>query len=169
MEIISVIENLLPNPLTVITQLCATLVMFLVLKKLVWKPVTEIMNKRTEYEQGLLRNAEALKAENEKLKNELEEKVREANEQAQQTIEKAQAEGIMIRDELVKEGREKSKQLINEAEANIKREKTRMYEEMHDSIVEVALSATEKMLDEKVDAIADEELIDDFIKEVSKR
>lgn len=169
MEIISVVENLLPNPLTVVTQLCATLIMFLVLKKLVWKPVTEIMHKRTEYEQSLLRNAEELKAENEKLKDELEEKVRHADAEAQKTIEKAQAEGLQIKEELVNEGREKSKQLQAEAEANIRREKARMFEEMHDSIVEVALNATERMLDEKVDDIADEELIDDFIKEVSKK
>ena len=49
--------NLLPNLLTMITQLLATLLIFLMFKKFLWKPVREILAKRSSAMQGELDTA----------------------------------------------------------------------------------------------------------------
>ncbi len=169
MNIISVIENLMPNILTVITQLCATFVMFLILKKFAWNPVKKIMAERSKYEQDRLIEAENLRKENEELRSQLDEELRKADEIAQQTIQSAQQEGQKIKDELVEEGKQRSKQILNEAQQDAELQKAKMLGEMHEQLVDVALSATEKMLSEKLNKKTDRQVVDDFIKEVSKK
>ncbi|MBR0474177.1 MAG: F0F1 ATP synthase subunit B [Erysipelotrichaceae bacterium] len=169
MDIISVIENLMPNPLTVITQLCATLLMFILLKKLAWNPVKKIMAERTKFEQDKLIEAENLRKENEELKEKLDEELKKADKTAQETIERAQKEGQRLKDELVEEGKQRSQQIVNEAQHNAELQKAKLLDEMHDDIVEVALSATEKMLGERQNNKTDRQIVDDFIKEVSKK
>lgn len=49
---IDVIGQLLPNPITMLTQLCSTLVLFLVIKKFLWKSITGMLDRRAEKMQG---------------------------------------------------------------------------------------------------------------------
>ena len=164
---IDVLENLMPNVLTVVTQLCATLVMFLLLKKFAWEPVKKIMATRSAYEQERLEEAERLKQENLELRAQMDKQLADASRKAQETIQNAQLEGQRMKDNLVSEGRERSKQLIDEAEHSIELERAKMLDEMHEEIVDVALGAAEKMLSEKLDEESDRRFIDSFIKEVT--
>ena len=45
---IDVIGQLLPNPITMLTQLCSTLVLFLIIKKFLWKSITNMLERRAE-------------------------------------------------------------------------------------------------------------------------
>ena len=166
---IDVLENLMPNVLTVVTQLCATLVMFLLLKKFAWEPVKKIMATRSAYEQERLEEAERLKQENLELRAQMDKQLADASRKAQETIQNAQLEGQRMKDNLVSEGRERSKQLLDEAEHSIELERNKMLDEVHEEIVDVALSATEKMLSEKLDEESDRRVIDSFIKEVTRQ
>ena len=166
---IDVLSQLMPNILTVITQLCATAVLFLLMYKLAWKPVKKILETRSEYEQSRLTSAEEMKKRNEELNAEASQQIEEASIQAQQIIAKAQQEGEKLRDGLIDEGRQKSRQLVEDAQRNITLEKNKMLEEMHEEVVEIALSAAEKMLQQKLDSKSDRDSIEDFIKEVSSQ
>ena len=83
---IDVLSQLMPNIFTVITQLCATAVLFLLMYKLAWQPVKKILDARSEYEEKRLTDAEALKNKNEQLNAEASQQIEEANVQAQQII-----------------------------------------------------------------------------------
>ena len=143
------------------------LVLFLLMKKLAWGPAKKIMAERAAYEQNLLRQAEALKKENEELKSLMEEKLSQAEEEATETVANAQREAQRLKDNMVDEGKELSRQLVEEARHSIELQKSKMLDDMHDEIVSVALSATERMLSEKLDVESDRQVIDSFIKEVS--
>ncbi len=164
---IDVLSQLMPNILTVITQLCATAVLFLLMYKLAWKPVRKILETRSEYEQSRLTSAEEMKKRNEELNAEASQEIEEASIQAQQIIARAQEEGQKLKDSLIDEGKQKSRQLVEEAQRNITLEKNKMLEDMHEEVVEIALSAAEKMLQQKLDSSSDRDSIEDFIKEVS--
>ncbi|MBR4422532.1 MAG: ATP synthase F0 subunit B, partial [Erysipelotrichaceae bacterium] len=58
MQIVDILSQLIPNVWTVITQLCATAVLFFLMYKLAWKPVKKILDARSEYEQARLSEAE---------------------------------------------------------------------------------------------------------------
>ena len=164
---VDVLGKLMPNILTILAQLGATLVLFLLMKKLAWGPAKKIMAERAAYEQNLLRQAEALKKENEELKSLMEEKLSQAEEEATETVANAQREAQRLKDNMVDEGKDLSRQLVEEARHSIELQKSKMLDDMHDEIVSVALSATERMLSEKLDVESDRQVIDSFIKEVS--
>lgn len=163
-----ILANLMPNIWTIITQLLATLILFLVLKKLVWKPVKAIMDKRAVYEQERLEKAEQLRADNEKMNAQIQQELQQANKKASETIKQAQQEGNKVKEALISEGKEKAQALMNEAQQNIALAKSKMVEEMHQEIVDVAISAAEKMLQSKLDEKSDRDMVDKFVKEITK-
>lgn len=168
-EITDLMEQLWPNPLTVLTQLAATAVLFILMYKLLWKPVQNILNTRSQYEQQKLTDAEKLKDENEQLNQQAHQFIDEAKKTAQQTILAAQQEGSKIKNSLIEQGKQQSQQIVDEAVTNMNLQKEKMLEDMHRQMVDVALSATEKMLQTKVDSQTDIECIDNFIKEVEAK
>ena len=89
MQIVDILNQLVPNVWTALTQLCASAVLVFVLYKLGYKPVRKILDTRSEYEQNKLAQADALKEENEALKKQLEEELAKADAAARETIEKA--------------------------------------------------------------------------------
>lgn len=169
MQIVDILKLLVPNIWTAITQLCATAVLFFVLYKLGYKPVRKILDTRSEYEQRKLAEADALKKENEELKKKMEEELAQAEERANRAIERARQEGNRLKDELVNEGREKTEQMIANAKADIAFERNKMLSEVQREIVDATISATEKMLSERIDEETDKRIIDDFIKEITKK
>ena len=166
MQIVDILELLVPNVWTALSQLCATAVLFFLMYRLAWKPVKKILDQRSEYEHSRLKEAEALKAENEKLNAEARETIIEANRTAEEIVKSAREEGQTVRDELVEQGREQTRQMMENAQRDLELQRSRMMEEMHDEIVDAALSATEKMLQSKLSAESDKTDIDSFVMEV---
>lgn len=169
MQIIDILQLLVPNVWTAISQLCASAVLFFLMYKLAWKPVKKILEQRSEFEQSKLSEAQSLKEENEKLNKEAKDAIVQANKTAETIVKEAREEGADIKEELIEQGRQQSKQLVESAKHDIELQKNKMLEDMHDEIVDVALSVTEKMLQDKLDAKAEKENIDAFVKEVIKK
>jgi F-type H+-transporting ATPase subunit b len=166
MQIIDILQLLVPNVWTAISQLCASAVLFFLMYKLAWKPVKKILDQRSEYEQSRLSEAEKLKEENEKLNSEAKKAISSANKSAETIVKNAREEGLQIKEELIQQGRDQSKQMLENAQRDLELQRSKMLEEMHDEMVNAALSATEKMLQKKIDSKSEKENIDSFIKEV---
>ena len=166
MQIIDILQLLVPNVWTAISQLCASAVLFFLMYKLAWKPVKKILDQRSEYEQSRLSEAEKLKEENERLNSEAKKAISSANKSAETIVKNAREEGLQIKEELIQQGRDQSKQMLENAQRDLELQRSKMLEEMHDEMVNAALSATEKMLQKKIDSKSEKENIDSFIKEV---
>lgn len=169
MQIVDILKLLVPNVWTAVTQLCATAVLFFALYKLGYKPVRKILDTRSEYEQRKLAEADALKKENEELKKRMEEELAKAEEKANRAIERARREGNRLKDELINEGKARTEQMLANAKADIAFERNKMLDEVQQEIVDATISATEKMLSERIDEQTDKRIIDDFIKEITKK
>lgn len=167
MQIVDILNLLVPNVWTALTQLCATAVLFFALYKLAYKPVKNILDTRSEYEQNRLAEADALKEEYEEKNKQMEAELAKADDKAKEVLEIARQEGNRIKEVLEQEGKEKSEQLLAEAKAKIELQRSRMLVDMHEEIVNVAMTATEKMLGDKLDEKTDRETVDEFIKEVA--
>lgn len=166
MQIIDILQLLVPNVWTALSQLCASVVLFFLMYKLAWKPIKKILDQRSEYEQSRLSEAEALKKENEELNEQAKNAIIEANKSAETIVKNAREEGLSIKDELVTQGKEQSKQMMENAQRDIELQRSKMMEEMHEEIVDAALLATEKMLQSKINSKSDKDEIDSFVKEV---
>lgn len=164
-----ILGQLIPNPLTMVVQLCATALLVFLMYKLAYKPVKRIIDTRSEYEQSRLTDADKLKKEYEDLHEKAEKEINDAKVKAKQIIADAQDEGSRVKNNLIDEGKQKSQQIIDDAQNNIALQKNKMLDEMHGEIVDVALSAAEKILQTKLDSKNDKDSINEFIKEVTNK
>ena len=155
MQIVDILELLVPDVWTAITQLCATAILFFLMYKLAWKPVKKILDERSKFEQQKLSEAAALKEENEKTAKE-----------AKNIISDAREEGQNLKNELIEEGKRQSAQLLENAKHDMEMQKAKMMEEMRSEIVDTAIAAAEKVLQNNVDPDAERQSINSFVKEV---
>ena len=59
---IDIISQLIPNPITMLVQLCSTLVLFLLARKFLWASVKNFLQKRSEKMQEDLKQSENARA-----------------------------------------------------------------------------------------------------------
>ena len=166
MQIVDILELLIPDVWTAITQLCATAVLFYLMYKLAWKPVKKILDERSRFEQEKLSEAAALKEENEKISKQAKDIISDANRDAEMIGKEAREEGQTLKNELIAEGKKQSAQLLENAKHDMEMQKAKMMEEMRSEIVETAISAAEKVLQDNVDSDAERSSINSFVKEV---
>ena len=160
---------LFPNVLTMLTQLCATIVLFLLCKKLLWKPARAILKERQDKMNADLDDARKLQ---EKANEDLEsakQKLEEARAKSGEIVESAKSEADNLRNEIIKSAKAEAKQKLDLADEQIEQKKKEAKQEIHDEMVEVALAAVSKLLDEKATSKDDEEAIKKYVDEVNKK
>ena len=169
MQIVDILELLVPDVWTAITQLCATAILFFLMYKLAWKPVKKILDERSKFEQQKLSEAAALKEENEKTAKEAKNIISDANRDAEMIVKEAREEGQNLKNELIEEGKRQSAQLLENAKHDMEMQKAKMMEEMRSEIVDTAIAAAEKVLQNNVDPDAERQSINSFVKEVNSK
>ncbi len=166
---VDILSQLIPNPITMVVQLCSTLVLFLLMKKFLWKSVQNYLAKRADKMQSDLEESEALKnaasADREKAQVELS----KASEKSQMIVDAAVKEAKTQKEAILAEANKEAENTIQKAEERINKEKLDMVQSMQKEMVDIALAATEKLIGSKSDTQMDKEAVDAFVKEaVSK-
>ena len=164
---IDVIGQLLPNPITMLTQLCSTLVLFLVIKKFLWKSITGMLDRRAEKMQEELTASEQARQQAQQDRENARQELKEAVTRSQTMIEKATVEAKSVREEIVRKAKTEADDQIIRARGQIELERSQMQSVIHREMVEVAMSAAEKLIGEKSIEAGDRQAVDQFVKEVS--
>ena len=160
--------SLMPNLYTMIVKLCATLIIFLCIKKWLWKPVKNILAKRADAMQASLDSAFE---QNEEARVNLEasrKELNDAKESSREIIDAARQEAVNLKNEIVSDAKRQAQAKLDQADEKIARAKADAQSDLHDEMVSVAMAAVSKLLDEKATSKDDEEAIDKYIKEVKK-
>ena len=160
--------SLMPNLYTMIVQLCATLIIFLCIKKWLWKPVKNILAKRADAMQASLDSAFE---QNEEARVNLEasrKELNDAKESSREIIDAARQEAVNLKNEIVSDAKRQAQAKLDQADEKIARAKADAQSDLHDEMVSVAMAAVSKLLDEKATSKDDEEAIDKYIKEIKK-
>lgn len=142
------------------------LVLFLVMRKILFKPVTSFMAKRQERIANSIRNAEQKNVEADALKAEYEKKIDEIKEEAREIIKNAKVKAEAQYRDILEEAHEKSALLLKNTEAEIEREKANALIELKDQISGLAIFAAEKILMKKLDEKEQNEMVGRIIEEV---
>lgn len=163
MEVISI------NIWQILISLCNLLVLFLILKKFLYKPVKKAMAERqaaVEEQYGAAEEAErnALAS-----KEEWAQKLQNAGEEADSILKSAVANAPTRRgDKIVAEAKEKADGIIRQAEAEAELERKKAEAGIRREIVDVSAQLTEKMLNREIRPEDHRELIDSFIQEIGE-
>ncbi|SRR6056297_815816 len=149
-------------------QIVNTLILYLVLKKFLFVPVTNFIQGRQDEIKSSYDDAENLNEEAESLKTEYENKLDNVKEEGQEILIEAKKKADERGNEIIKESKEQAAKLKEKAEKDIELEKKKALNDMKDEISNIAMMAASKVLGNEVDKNKNKELVDDFIKEVGE-
>ena len=148
-----------------------TIVIFLsllfILWKYAWGPILAAVDAREESIQKALDEAKERQTEAEKLLAEHREQLADARRQAQEIVAEGRSAGDTVRKEIEEKAREEGQSLIGRARQEIEREKDAALDSLRRESVELALAATARLIDEKVDSEKDKELVMDYLDKLS--
>lgn len=160
------INKLIPSWQAFVIQVLATLILFFFIVKFLFKPIREILKKRQDYIESNINESKISLQEANKKKEEYEQQLSSINTQAQNIILEAKNEGEKIKEKKILEADE---EIANKKEAlrkEIEQEKIRANDEIRQTIIDVAIGASSKILEREVSSKDNEHLVDEFIKEV---
>lgn len=161
---IDVQGSLFPNPLTMVVQLLATLVIFLAVKKWLWKPVRNILDKRSEAMQSNLDSAFKKNEEASKNLEDAKKELEKAKQTSGEIVDSAKKQAKQLKEEMLNDAKKQAQAKLDEADNKIEGAKKQLQNELHDEIVSVAMSAVTKLLDEKSSSKDDKKAIEEFVK-----
>ena len=148
-------------------QIINTVILFLVLKKLLFKPVLNIIEKRENMIQDDL--ATGAKAKNEGIAlKEYEEKVSLAKEEGKEIIKQATSRAEEKSNQIIADAQAEASSLKSKATKEIAQQKEQAIAEIRNDISDIAILAASKVLEEDIDKSKHEDLIQKFIKEVGE-
>jgi F-type H+-transporting ATPase subunit b len=151
------------NKYTVVIQICNTLILFLVLRYLLFKPVTEFLNKRQAAIKNAMDKADRDVKEAAQLKVDYELKLKEAREEARGIIDTATKQGQKRQDEIVREARVDAERIKERAEADVEMQQDQALTYLRDQVADMAISAASKVIDQEFDTENQKRLVNRFI------
>ncbi|MCI6696153.1 MAG: F0F1 ATP synthase subunit B [Solobacterium sp.] len=148
-----------------LVQLCSTLVLFLLCKKLLWKPARDILAKRRDKMNENLMSSQKLRedasVELDKAKEELE----HARNRSGEIVESARKEAENLRAEIVNKANSEASAKLALADKEIEQKERDAQDRIHDEMVDVAMAAVSKLMQDKATSSDDKKAIEDFIGE----
>ncbi len=163
---IDVIGQLIPNPMTMLTQLCSTLVLFLFVKKFLWTSVTNFLDARSAAMQQDLKASAEARSEAEADREAARAEVRQARETSRKILERVKDESEALRTSIVSQAKKEAELKVEAAEREIEAQKKQAHNEMVHEMVSVAMAAAEKLMNEKADAQDDAKIIEEYVRKV---
>ena len=152
----------------IIAQVISFLVLFFVLRALVWKRFLKILDDRKDRLASEFKTIEDSKAEVARLKSDYETNLENIDRIAKARIEEAVSEGNRIAEEIRENANTEALQIIERTDEAIKAEVSRAKEDLRDEIVDIALSAAGKVIEEKLTEAQDKKIVEDFLNRVDK-
>jgi F-type H+-transporting ATPase subunit b len=126
--------------------------------------VLKILNERTKKIEKGLKDAETAQ----KKLTEISEKEKavliKARKEAQEIVDKAEKVAVKNKEEIIEQAKIQSEKILSDSAKKIETEKVLMFQEVKKQVAGLVVAATGKIIDEKMDAGKDKELIEKAIK-----
>jgi len=151
------------NPWTALFTLANTVTLFLVLKKMLFKPEMQMIEDRQNEIDEMYRKADDSKRQAEVLQAQYEEKFSAATQEAERIVKEAVHRGHDREAEIIRAANEEASAIREKASADIAQEKKKAVAEAKDEISNLALEIAEKVIEKSLDSGDQKRLVDGFI------
>lgn len=132
-------------------QIIATLILFLVVRCFLWKPLTNFLEVRRGKMDQELKETEEARERAIKLEEDLKVKYDAAKEEIQKLLKQAEKEGNLRREEIIKEAKNEATRLISMANDDIKRQVAEQEKDIKNQIISIAFLAAEVIVGNEID------------------
>ena len=153
----------------IVISLANLVILFLILKKLLFKPVKKIVDKRQKEIESEYKKAEKTQAEADAIKAEWEGKMATAEAEADKIISDAVERADSRNEVMLYESREKADQIIRKAKADIERERKDARETIKKEIVDVSQALSEQIIGREINMDDHRDLIDRAIDRIGEQ
>lgn len=148
---------------TIIMSWGNLLILFLLLKHFLFKPINRILDERASQIENDYKSAEEARTSADALKSEYEAKLQSAAGEADGIIKNAVERANLRSEVIVNEASKKARGIMEKSQKQLDRDKEQAVREARSDIAQMAVEAAEKLIGRKLDTNEDEKLIADII------
>ena len=160
-------ENLIPNLYSTLAQIAATIILFVCIIFLGYKPAKKFLSKRKELWDKEVDETKKNAAEA-KMKNlEADKNIAESKNKAKEIVNQAKIDANIQKKEILQSANEEASKRLKDTESIISKQKAEAYKEIKDVVVDVAFDATKKILEREVNKDDNQKIIDDFVTKIN--
>ena len=156
------------NFYTMILAWVNILILYLVLRKILFNPIKNMIDSRQKEIDDLYTDAESSRESAEAMKAEYEEKLARAEEEGDEIRRAAQRRATLREEEILREAEDTARRTLRRAEEQIELEKARALAEVKDEVSTLAVEIATAVIGRDVDGAEHATLIDDFIAQVGE-
>lgn len=164
---IDIVEQLVPNPMTMLVQLCSTLVLFLLMKHFLWPSIKRFLDARANKMQEDIAAGEAAKQSALEDRMQAKEELKAASKKSEDIVNAAVQQAKEEKSAILAQANAEAGAVRKKAEEQIEADRNRMYASMQKEIVDVAFAAVGKLIGEQNADQVDRNAIDAFVKEAN--
>lgn len=155
-------------PWEIITQLINLLLLILLLKHFLFKPVQNILNARQAEIDKHYADAETAQTRAEALRDEYEKRIADAKSEATDIVRTATNKAQLRGEEIVRDAQTEASRLLEKADAQIAQEKKKAMNQLKNEISGIAVDIATKIVEREIDEKDHEALISEFIEGVGE-
>ncbi len=157
------------NPGLIVWTIITFLIVLAILRGTAWKPLVQVLKDREEKIQSSLEEAEKARLEAIQLLEENKRVLLDAEAQSARIIREGRDVGEKLKAEIVEKAQASSRQMVEQAKDEIRREKDAALVQLRSEVSDLAIAAAGKILDANLDTAQQRRLVDQAIKELSKK
>ncbi len=145
------------------------LLLLVVLKKYLWKPLLENLDKREQMINDSIKNAEEIQKKSEESFDEYNAKLAEAREEVRKLISAGKDSAEKAKVEILEEANKRAAALLEKAKKEIEAEKSGALSEIKKVVVDVSLATAEKMIKSNIKSEDHMRLIEETMKSMAAK
>jgi len=156
------------DPGLIIWTVITFLILLVILRVIAWKPLVGALTQREKTIAEALEKAEMAREQAEMLLEENNRRLAQAEHEAQKIIRAGKEAADKARSELLEKTHQDTRRMVEQAKAEIQREKEAAIVALRDEVADLAVKAASKIIDEHLDEERHRKLVDKFIQELPK-
>ncbi len=156
---------LMPEKYTFIFVAINLLILYFFMRKFLFKPVTEFMEKRKNSIDQALKDADQAKLEVAESRKNYEEQIKKIREESDRLMNEARVKASREYDEIIANAKKDAQAIVEKGRQDVEREKAEMLRQVRQQIAALALTAATKVVQANMDTDSNKSIVDKFIDE----
>ena len=148
---------------SIVETVANIIILFILLRIFLFKPINKIKNERTRTIQDNLDSAEKARTEAEELKEQYESTIGDAKEEAKNILMKAHEDAESERAAIIKKSHDEADEIVSAAGKAAENERRLVLQQAQSQIADLAIEAASKIVGANVDDEKNRRLVDEFL------
>lgn len=154
------------HPLDIVIHIINIIVLYVLLRSLIYKPVRKYMLERSAHIQNQLQEAKQAHQDAETAKRQYQERLNAAERDASQAVQEGAQKAAETADEIIKNAKTQANMIVQDAHARAEQDRLHTIKEMKEQITDLSVDIAGKILGREVALSDNRALADEFFDEV---